>query len=232
MNKARFFVVIHALTGHYGLSHAISQTKIAKDSGADGVLLIPDYEKGFEKKATSEDLVLFFKIIEQKVPGFPIGLNFLRKSGEVSKHVYATKPNFLQSDASSIEGIDLNKISSTELFCGVAFKYSRNENLSGEKLKEHCEKVSSICHVPTTSGTATGRSASTSKIKEVRSYLPVEKRLGIASGVDDKNIKTYLDLGVTDFLVATSLIDHVDENECDILDTKKVHNLSEIIHKH
>ncbi len=121
----------------------------------------------------------------------------------------------------------------TEFFLGLAFKYSRNVHLTGAALKEHCEKVSAVADVPTTSGDATGIEANMEKIREIRSYLPINMRLGIASGVTEQNVESYLEEGVTDFLVATSLIDKLNEvNNSDILSFSKVSKMAEAIHAH
>jgi predicted TIM-barrel enzyme len=134
----------------------------------------------------------------------------------------------LQSDQSAIENLDKNLMINTEIFCALAFKYSKNVNLTGNLLKSHCVEVSMACDIPTTSGNATGQSANIQKIKEIRSYLPQGKRFGIASGVDELNINDYLTEGVTDFLVATSLIAKV-HNYFDILDYEKVKKMNFLI---
>ncbi len=226
----RFFVVIHTITK--GLQYAYLETLLAKSAGADGVFLIPDYAKG-ARRATTEDQLVCLEKIKEKLPNFLIGVNFLIPSDEVVPGLYSTQPDLYQSDYSSSKMIDRSKLPKTEFFLGIAFKYSSKVNITGEELRMHCEKVSALADVPTTSGPATGVGADIIKIREIRSYLPENKRLGIASGVTESNVEMYLDAGVTDFLVATSLIAKVDEeNGYDTLDFDKVFKMAEIIHSY
>ncbi len=226
--KRRFFVVIHTITN--GLDHALETSALAKQAGADGVFLIPDYAKGAGRAAVGEQFSYLEKL-KVKMPEFLIGVNFLVGPEILIPRIYDAQPDLYQTDSSSVSGIDKLKLPNTEFFVGVAFKYSKNVHLIGDALKGHCEKVSTIADVPTTSGNATGVEADLEKIREIRSYLPENKRLGIASGVTEHNVKSYLKEGVTDFLVATSLIDRVsEENGADILNLAKVLKMSEIIH--
>ena len=228
--KSRLFIVIHTILGtNHGLEHAIEQTAIAKENGANGIFLIPDYEKG-HLRATTKDQFHYVKILKETFPHFLIGVNFLSNLSRLAPHIYDLQPNLLQTDGSAASGLDKMLLPETDLFCGVAFKYSKNENLRGDLLKEHCLKVAHTCDVPTTSGTATGVSANLEKIKEIKSYLPTGKRFGIASGVDNDNLESYLLAGVTDFLVATSLVACVDEFSCDILSASRVLDMSKKIH--
>jgi len=225
----RFFVVIHTITK--GLQHVFGETEIARLAGADGVFLIPDYAKG-NRKATVEDQFLYLAKLKERLD-FTIGVNFLVGQEALVPRLYALQPDLYQTDSSSISKIDKSKLPNTEFFLGLAFKYSRNVHLTGIALKEHCAKVSAVADVPTTSGDATGIEADMSKIREIRSYLPADKRLGIASGVTEENVLMYLQEGVTDFLVATSLIEKVSEMDgSDILSFSKVSKMAEIIHSY
>jgi phosphoribosylanthranilate isomerase len=228
--KPRFFVVIHALT--HGCLHVLQQAEIAQQNGADGVFIIPDYEKGEAKKAKSENIVCYIQALKNDFPDFLIGVNFLSRTEDIPQKIYELQPNMIQSDGIFYSKLDESRISEIEVFCGMAFKYSKNVDLKGEMLKKHCEEVAVIADVPTTSGSATGKSADIAKIQEIRSYVPVDKRLGIASGVSIENIEDYLKVGVTDFLVATSLIDRVDSKGFDLLDPKKVSQMASIISKY
>lgn len=231
--KPRFFVVIHTVTPRvFGLDHALEQAAIAKDHGADGIFIIPDYAKGPEMQATTLDQLLYVKILREKLPDFLIGVNFLTQISGLAQGIYAVQPDLLQTDGTSLQGISKEQLPKTEFFCGVAFKYSRNENLTGEQLRQHCLTVANICDVPTTSGRATGHSANIKKIEEIVSSLPHGKRLGLASGVTVENVDAYLHSGVTDFLVATSIVARIDELGRDVLDPFGVAKLSEKIHSY
>lgn len=224
----RFFVVIHTITN--GLLHAFCEVELARLAGADGVFLIPDYAKGY-KKATTDDQFLYLEELKKKIPNFSIGVNFLVSPEVLLPRIYAVQPDLYQTDSSSASIIEKSKLLNTEFFLGIAFKYSRNVHLTGNALKEHCESVSAIADVPTTSGYATGVEADINKIREIRSYLPKDKRLGIASGVNEENVRMYLQAGVTDFLVATSLLEKVNEMDgFDTLSFPKVSKMAEIIH--
>jgi len=225
----RFFVVIHTISN--GLNHAFVEAKVAKWAGADGVFLIPDYAKG-TKKATTEDQFLYLETLKKEMLDFKIGVNFLVKPDSLTPRIYTVQPDLYQTDSSSAEKLQKSMLPFTEFFLGLAFKYSKNVHLTGESLKEHCEKVSALADVPTTSGDTTGIEADVEKIREIRSYLPFNKRLGIASGVTEENVGLYLKEGVTDFLVATSLIEKVTEEGADILSSLKVFNMAEIIHNY
>lgn len=231
----RLFVVIHALsTEEYSpqaLPHVMESVKIAFEEGAHGVFLIPDYVKGYAK-ATRFDLAKYYHFLYEKYKNekdFRIGLNFL-----LPKHGYGTgeflekfisKPNIqmLQMDYISSE-ISKHYYPDTEIFGSFAFKYSPEENAQGKELEVLTCLAKKYCDVPTTSGSATGSAASIEKIKEIRYYLGGGSRLGLASGVSIENIKSFLDAGATDFLVATSLIKET-RNKMDILDPKAVKSL-------
>lgn len=231
--KIRFFVVIHTVSSeNFGLDHVLSQTKIAKNNGADGIFIIPDYAKGSELKATTADQFSYLKSLQENFPDFLIGVNFLVRLSEIVPDIYSTKPSLLQTDGASFSGIQKDQLPTTEFFCGVAFKYSKYETVTGDELREHCLSVANLCDVPTTSGKATGISASQEKIKEIVMCLPQGKRLGLASGVSIDNVEDYLRAGVTDFLVATSLVSHVDELGRDILSPESISMLATKIHSY
>ncbi len=232
--KPRLFVVIHTVNpAHHGLVHAKLQAHIARESGADGVCIIPDYEKGADTQALIADQVSYLEVLKQEFPDFSIGVNFLknlRNDPSVVSDLYRIQPAFIQTDSTTMGGVEKSKLPQTEFFCGVAFKYSRNESLRGRALREHCLWVAARCEVPTTSGVATGVPADMRKIEEIGSYLPADQRFGIASGVTIDNVAAYLSEGVTDFLVATSLRTEIDNQGRDILDPGKVVALASAIH--
>lgn len=225
----RFFVVIHTITN--GLHHAFGEAIVAKEAGADGIFLIPDYAKG-NKKATTNDQFLYLEKLKENIPDFLIGVNFLVSPATLVPRLYSVQPDLYQTDSGSTEKISKSELPRTEFFLGLAFKYSRSVHLTGSALKEHCEKVAALADVPTTSGDATGVEADINKIREIRSYLPTDKRLGIASGVTEQNILSYLKEGVTDFLVASSLIEMVNEDGADVLSHQKISSMAETIHSY
>ena len=227
--ERRFFVVIHALSNYTyapkAWEHVEKSAELAYANGADGVFLIPDYQKG-EAAAMMDDLFHFYTSLRSRYEGrdFKIGVNFLSRKIE-RYFLQREKFQMLQMDCLTASKLDLPE---TEIFAGLAFKYSESVNVTGAELREICEKIAPHAHVPTTSGTKTGIPPTSEKIKEIKSYIPKNSRLGVASGVDEKNVKALITAGATDFLVATSLIKEV-EDKMDILDGQKISALAKAI---
>lgn len=242
MNKnlsSRFFVVIHAqhmIDDDMAFGHVVGETKKIFDAGASGVFLIPDYENesnGYSKRATTEDLFFYYLELKKIFPTFPIGVNFLKRfetmDSALIEKVNEKDFNMIQSDGSFAKVIPFKQKVQTEFFTGLAFKYSKYESASGEELKRLCGNIPKFENViPTTSGAATGKAADYGKIKEIRSYINPNQRLGIASGITEDNVQSFLEAGVTDFLVATSLIE-TNFRGFDILNTEKIKLLAEKI---
>ncbi|MEA4910945.1 hypothetical protein SDC9_08040 [bioreactor metagenome] len=227
--KRRFFVVIHALSleeyGPLALPHVRESARIAFEEGAHGVFLIPDYVKGFAKAKLS-DLSIYYDFLNEEYQSkdFLVGINFLlRRSeldGQLENLVSEINPRMLQTDYLSAT-VTKHYFPFTQIFGSFAFKGSKQETATGEELKVLSKLAEKYCDVPTTSGSATGVAAPIEKVKEIRSYLNSETRLGIASGADIQNVRPLIDAGATDFLVATSLIKEVKDKR-DILDPELV----------
>ena len=86
-------------------------------------------------------------------------------------------------------------------FGGVSFKYQPQPI----DLKSACELSKLTTSVATTSGSGTGQSPTTYKIKLIREYLG-EHPMAIASGISSENIHLYKDLA-NYLLVSTSITD-------------------------
>lgn len=237
----RFFVVIHAQhrinNNDLALAHILGSAKMAYEAKATGVFLIPDYENesnGYSKRATSEDLFSYYAEIKKSFPALLTGVNFLQrfKNMETSlvERIYQKNFDLIQSDGLLAKILySSKKRPKTEFFMGLAFKYSKKEKAKGEILKSLCQAIPNHANViPTTSGRATGEAASLEKIRAIRSYLPKAQRLGIASGISLENVDLFLEAGVTDFLVATSLIQEKWKG-FDMLDEEKVKALAKKI---
>lgn len=233
----KLYVVVHALAmgnDFFAIDHVISSVRIAKNNGADGVIIIPDYAKesvGFHRARTS-DVIDFYLEAKRRHPDFPIGVNFLSRQDsqdnlQVRGHVF----DLYQTDGSFGVRPDLSLFTKTTFFSGLAFKYSKYETATGDQLKTLCEAFNSAPEnlIPTTSGLAIGVSADLEKIIEIRSYLKPGSRLAVASGVTAENVRYLIVAGVTDFLVATSLISHVNEYGFDILSPTKIQELATVI---
>lgn len=231
-----FFVVIHAqhrIDDDMAFGHVVGETKKIFDAGASGVFLIPDYENesnGYSKRATPEDLFFYYSELKKIFPDFPVGVNFLKRfetmDSVLIERIKERNFNMIQSDGSFAKVIPFEEKGQTQFFTGLAFKYSKYESASGEKLKRLCESIPKFENViPTTSGVATGQAADYGKIREIRSCLNPNQRLGIASGITKENVEGFLEAGVTDFLVATSLIE-TNFKGFDILNAEKIKALA------
>lgn len=235
--KKRFFVVVHALScenyGPEAWTHVKESAKVAFEEGVDGVFLIPDYEKG-DAMATRYDIAKYANFLnsEYKEKEFKIGVNFLLRKNEYTDNLlksFLSESNvqMLQMDYISA-GISKVQYPETEIFGSFAFKYSKMETFKGEDLKVVTCLAESYCDVPTTSGPATGYAPPLEKVKEIRSYLKPTTRLALASGVSVDSVKAFMDVGATDFLVATSLIKEV-RDKMDILDPLAVRRIAKTI---
>ena len=229
----KLYVVIHALGIEGFGNHVRKEALKAKKAGADGVLLIPDYAKGDIPRATPDQLDICLNAIQPlRSDVFKIGVNYL--DHKFSTESVKNKPgNFdlLQSDGKIFEELDPSQYSNITFFSALAFKYSKTENSTGVALKSLCNPYLSCSTnvIPTTSGTATGSAPPLRKLSEIREYLPTGG-LAIASGVTIENVLSLMDVGVTDMIVATSLIYHVDDSGFDILNPEKVRGLADLIH--
>lgn len=228
MNAKRFFPVIHCVSPYeeQGIAHAIHNTAIAMENGADGVFLIGhalEYEL----------LCEIYDSARKRFPEIWIGVNFLDISARcewslLSSIVKQSQGlNGLWIDALPDKRLDVP--SSVEVFGGVAFKYI-DPDIHGEALRESCCKATQVVDVVTTSGTKTGSAPDVMKLEEIRSIIGDEARLALASGVTEENVLLFLPT-VDTFLVASSVIECRNDfggNECFI--PEKVLNLAKRIH--
>jgi hypothetical protein len=223
--KRRFFPVVDAQTGEGGSLHALSSIQTCVDGGADGVFLIPDYERG-DAKASARDLIEHYINGKKAFPNFRIGLNLFGMSElEITSFLNRQKPDMIQIDSiSSSSGIIVPE--HTEVFCGL------DEDISGSILKKHCFEVSEMCGVSTTRGPARGDPDNWKRIEVIKGHLGKGIRVAVASGVRIDSVAGFIDIEVSDFLVGTSLI-HSFKSETygfNILNSREVAVMAEIIH--
>jgi phosphoribosylanthranilate isomerase len=226
----KLHVVVHIPDIFTALYHTLKCIE-QNHSYADSFLLIPDYakERSGIRRATPDQLLDVYTKVKKEFPQVKVGVNFLSSGfindGLLSEYGF----DFMQSDGAVSKRL-ASSFPGTQFFAGLAFKYSKYENARGDDLKKLCDEYESGVSnlIPTTSGSATGKEADLSKIKEIRKYLP-NGRLAIASGVTLLNVSSYLRLGVTDFIVATSLIESVTEDGFDIISRVKTKELFEQI---
>ena len=105
-------------------------------------------------------------------------------------------------------------------FGGVAFKYTRQVDLTGDKLVSAIEEAKPYVNIITTSGEATGSAPNVDKIKLFREVLGEDHALAIASGITVDNVESFLPYADC-FLVASGI-----EKEFGILDPVKTNALA------
>lgn len=202
MDLKKFYPVIHCICPQekQGVGHAIRNTRIALENGADGVFLI-GHGMHFH------DLAEIYGDVRKQFLEAWIGVNFL--------DIAATKNwDGLSSLARRCEGLNalwidgmpnkkLDVPPSIQIFGGVAFKYLA-PHLSGRALAEECEHAAWYVDVATTSGSSTGSAPSVEKLKTIRGHLEGRIPLAVASGVSADNIRLFFE-DADIFLVASSI---------------------------
>jgi uncharacterized protein len=210
--------------------HAIRNTGIAQESGADGVFLIS------MEGDSHYQLEFVQRLVKKEFPGFWIGVNYLDLinspiyvfanlnpdiSGVWLDDAMINPKTESQIDASGINSIRKASKWDGLYFGGVAFKY-RNK-IDEKDLAGIAQAATHFMDVVTTSGDGTGQAPEVSKIqvmKEGVGYHP----LAIASGITPENVHKYLDLSDA-YLVSSSLLIPGTEN----FDPAKVKALVEAV---
>lgn len=224
----KFYPVIHCVDPYeqQGIGHALANTRIAIENGADGVFLI-GHGMHFS------DLVYIYENVRKQFPEIWIGINFLDISHEKNWAGLSTivnkcyKLNALWIDDMPSEKLDTT--STVQIFGGVAFKYI-NPNIEGESLVSACNQAVNIVNIATTSGDRTGSAPNIVKLKLIKEILKGRIPLALASGVNSINVSNFLN-DVDIFLVASSICERRhDLGNHEYLVPLKVHELAQIIH--
>ncbi len=223
----KLFPVIHVLDE----AQAIRNAEIAFEAGAHGLFLINHETSPGNRPLSFADLLEIHAAVAAHFPDQWIGVNCLdlpaaevfqhltpqvagvwADNGEIDEH--ATKQTAAEQILEAKTATGWNGL----YFGGVAFKY--------QKLVDDAARAADIAQnfmdVVTTSGPATGKRASTSKIKMMKEAIG-DKPLAIASGVTIENVAAYLPY-VDYFFVATGISQNFYE-----LDPIKVARLSKLI---
>lgn len=202
-SRKLFLPVIHCVHpfGQDGIGHAIANTKIALDNGADGVFLIGH-------RMHWENLVYVYESVRKANPSAWIGINFLDLTtrGIKKETLLLAISQCVDLSAIWMDALPEEELGIPpwiELFAGVAFKY-RNSEAIGEELRSDCESASKYANFATTSGDKTGNPPSVEKLETISSLLSNNTRLAVASGVSRKNVIPMLPY-VEAFLVASSI---------------------------
>ncbi len=221
------FPVIHALD----YNHAMRNTELAFECGADGVFLI---NMGY----SADKLMGFYPKVREQFPSSWIGLNLLGVSLlNLFNYEIDTASGLWVDDAKiSVDPLDnktgqahafleLKKTYSGLYFGGTVFKYTPSYSEDPIICSQAAEVAASFMDVVTTSGSGTGFKAPLEKMKAMKTAIG-QAPLAVASGITPENVHSYLDY-VDSFLVSTG-ISYKDTDELNPILTRK---LADIIHQ-
>ncbi len=227
----RLLPVIHCVDPYTegGIGHALANTKIALENGADGVFLIGH---GMQHG----DLIYIYEQVRKQNPDAWVGVNFLdltTSNIQKEKLLGAIKRcvalSAIWMDALPEE--DLGISPRTEIFAGVAFK-GQNSRADGEKLRGECTRASAYADVATTSGSRTGSPPKIEKLRAIYELLGESTPLAVASGVKEENAAEIL-LYARDILVSSSISEtDTSRGGHEYLAPAKVRALADIAHRH
>tara|TARA_B100000929_G_scaffold37767_1_gene26952 strand:+ start:5379 stop:6053 length:675 start_codon:yes stop_codon:yes gene_type:complete len=186
---------------------AMRNAQIVADAGCKAVMLI-------EMQGNDPVMVSCAKRVKEANPDLLVGVNCLSASASFAlamsikqgfdmtwtdKQVTHSSLEDGHIEAEHIGGL-LETSPAHLFFAGVAFKHQPYEPRPNIAARRAVEKRM----IPTTSGIATGVSADTSFIEALRSSLPENAPLGIASGVTPENVSAYAP-HVSHILVSTGI---------------------------
>ncbi len=224
-----FFAVVHCISPWIQgcFEHALINTKIALENGADGVFLI-----GHNLRYL--DIVCIYEKVRKQNPDAWIGVNFLDLTTSTTQ-----KETLLAAieQCAGLSGIWMNALPEEdlkippwiEIFAGVAFKY-KNANATSEEMMGECTRASEYANFATTSGDKTGSPPRIEKLRAIYELLGGGTPLAVASGVDAVNVRDMLPY-VTAFLVASSIsLPDGARGGHEYLAPEKVRVLADIIH--
>ena len=228
--KKKFYPVIHSIDPfrQNGINHALQNTRIAIENGADGVFLI-----GHRMRFTQ--LTYLYDHVRKQFPDTWIGINFLDLGArKIWAGLEAVAKRCVNVNALWIDTLPeyrLNIPPKIQIFGGVAFKYI-DPNLSGDALATACIEARRCVDVATTSGEETGSPPSIQKLATIRAALRGGMPVAVASGVSEENVSTLLPY-VDMFLVASSICEKkcIDGQVLDVLIPEKTRTLAGLIHQ-
>lgn len=190
------------------------QLGIARELGADGAFLI-------SHRGEDAEVVRIASLMALYDQDFPVGINLLSTNPlEALRAAREARIPMVWADSFGVDsggftamGNDcaaaLRWMGPTDIeiaaFAGVAFKHQRHEPNPAEAAR----RARNAGFIPTTSGSATGVAADTSRVRAMSEA--VNGGLALASGVTPENYAEYADL-VSHVLVATG----VSKNEYEI----------------
>lgn len=205
--RRRVWPVIHYLNQATALTNA----RLALSAGCRGVMVI-------NMVGPSEPAFACAQVIRRAYPGLRVGVNALDMplpQAMVAAHELGLDAVWSDDAGYRAGAAPLNVDSihqarrqcpGLEIFAGVAFKYRTADSNPGASA--HAMWADGL--IPCTSGPGTGVAPDIGKLQGIRRCLPVDGRLGVASGVTPDNVSE-IGRTVTDILVATGVSD--DEHE-------------------
>jgi hypothetical protein len=225
----KFYPVIHCIDPdeQQGLGHAIANTRIAIENGADGVFLI-GHGMYFM------NLFFIYHHVRKEFPRIWIGVNFL----DISNEKTWAKLTTIASECKNLDALWIDRLPDEKLllpqtlqvFGGVAFKYI-DPHQSGEDLEIACKKAMKCVDVAVTSGNRTGSAPDISKLKSIRKNLGENFPFALASGISSTNVSMFLEY-VDICIVASSIckrISNLDNTE--YLVPERVRDMATLIHR-
>lgn len=229
LSNKKLYPVIHCINPwkEVGIEHALRNTRIAMENGADGIFLIGH-------RMSFGDLHAIYEIVRKQFPNIWIGINFLDVS---SYNNHEWLPGILERcigvNAVWIDELPVAKLNippEIQVFGGVAFKYI-NPQQKGKALMGACIQATETVDVATTSGNATGHAPDVGKLKAIKKYLGGKIPLALASGVDLNNVSLFSPV-VDIFIAATSLIEIYPEfNNQERFVPERVREMVTLVHK-
>lgn len=204
MNNSPLVIpVIH----YHDDEQSMRNAQIIVEAGGKAVMLI-------QMEGNDPEMVACAKRVKEAHPDLLVGINCLSASPSFALGMsidqgfdmtwtdrQVTHSSLDEENADAAHIASLLKTSPSHLFfAGVAFKHQPFEPRADIAAKRAIAKRM----IPTTSGIATGVSADTSFIEVLRSALPGNAPLGIASGVTPENVSSYAPF-VSHILVSTGI---------------------------
>jgi predicted TIM-barrel enzyme len=210
---------------------------LALAAEADGVYLID------HRSRTTDMLYTVFNNVSEKAPGAFIGLNLLQTNssyaafeeiGEAGgKGRLNRLPDGLWVDDASYFARETQTLREQNqafrditYLGGVAFKYTQKYTNDPEKAAEQARQFAPLVDVVTTTGRATGQSASIAKVTSMKQAI-APQRMAIASGVSIENIQAFAEVA-DQALVASSVETHPQSG---VLDQRKLRRLIRAAHR-
>lgn len=211
------------------VNQTAEQSRLALESGADGIFLINHHIGG-----KSEQIMAFNRVADENPDSF-IGMNILYAPSSYAAFQYVETmvqagkmvryPDSLWVDDASNNAEDTlelrknnPKLANIRYLGGVAFKYTSKFTEGPDEAIAEARRWANYVDVVTTSGGATGTPPAVEKIKAIKSVLG-KKQLAVASGISAENLPNYE--GLIDQVLVSSSIE-ADYQGSGIFDPRKL----------